>query len=127
MNAPRATAAATPAVAQALGLLGRWTAAADDAVAGLARGEDDVADAALRLRDGLCPALAAALAAAGAMTPAVLAAVEAAAVADGRLGEALLARRAALELELAGLTQQQLGAEAYQPAGAAASRLDVTR
>lgn len=129
MNAPRAssTRGGGTAAVPALPLLGRWAAAADEAAAAAARGDDDAVDAALRLRDGLCPALAAALAAAGTMTPAVLAAVEAASLADERLGKALLARRAALELELAGLTQQQLGAEAYQPSGAAAPRLDVTR
>lgn len=118
MSAPRREAEA---------LLARWAAAADAAAAAIARGDADGLDAALGSRDALCAELARTLAAPGVMSPAVLAAVEAASIADERLGRALLDRRAALELELAGLTQQQLGAEAYQHTGAGASRLDVTR
>lgn len=112
---------------EAESLLARWAAAADAAARAIARGDDDGVEAALGSRDALCAELGRVLPMPGVMSPGVLAAVEAASLADERLGQALLARRAALELELAGLTQQQLGAEAYQPSGAPASRLDVTR
>lgn len=117
----------TAARREAEQLLGRWAQVADDALAALGREDDAAVVAALASRDALCAELARALAAAMPATPSTHAAMEAARQADERLGAALVARRAALEGELAGVAQQAVAIDGYRPAEAPHSRLDITR